>query len=538
MDRVLVYTCCDENYADFIPLFIDSILFFNENVDVEIGVTSSCLPKNTEDAIKIIKEKHPNSKILVKINFGKSISQRVAFFDGKEMFKNTIRFVSTPEIKDAYVYISDIDIITLKENCFQQYLDDMAKNHRDYSNIIRKNDPSHMSGLHFTKWDAFYPLDLTGINLKINDEQILKKIVAKKNKIDEKTQFRPVNGIHMSPNRRPTDKVGWELTDDKKPLWKKYFTSSEFKAIYPLLSSRLKANIKLINSFYKIKEHSMGQKELKLPLPPSKNKFVVYTCITGGYDGLLEPKVVPDNVDFVCFTDDETLTSEKWKVYPIPSELENYSNVKKQRLVKILPHKWLPNYEESLWIDGNMEVMDDVNKFVQKLKLQDKVVSIGKHPQRNCIYDEEQAVVKAHKDKKEITEPQIKRYKEEGFPKHYGLAETCIIYRKHNNPTCIKIMEAWAEELKNGSHRDQLSLNYVLWKLNETIDAFPAKEYNKGIIQLRLGHRKNRKSSSYTLGHLYTYKKHMVPRQKAARVILNRPITRALQLKRINLRTL
>lgn len=30
-------------------------------------------------------------------------------------------------------------------------------------------------------------------------------------------------------------------------------------------------------------------------------------------------------------------------------------------------------------------------------------------------------------------------------------------------------MEAWKNEILIGSHRDQLSFNYVLWKLNEKI---------------------------------------------------------------------
>ena len=33
------------------------------------------------------------------------------------------------------------------------------------------------------------------------------------------------------------------------------------------------------------------------------NKIVVYTAIFGGCDDLLYPKFVPDNCDFVCFTD-------------------------------------------------------------------------------------------------------------------------------------------------------------------------------------------------------------------------------------------
>lgn len=39
----------------------------------------------------------------------------------------------------------------------------------------------------------------------------------------------------------------------------------------------------------------------------------------------------------------------------------------------------------------------------------------------------------------------------------------------------------WADELIANSHRDQLSLNYCIWKLNmkESIDVFSNSEFNK-----------------------------------------------------------
>ena len=63
--------------------------------------------------------------------------------------------------------------------------------------------------------------------------------------------------------------------------------------------------------------------------------------------------------------------------------------------------------------------------------------------------------------------PQMDRYKKEGFPENYGLLQSNILLRKHNKQDCIKLMEEWFNEIKNGSHRDQLSFNYVSWKNKE-----------------------------------------------------------------------
>lgn len=48
-----------------------------------------------------------------------------------------------------------------------------------------------------------------------------------------------------------------------------------------------------------------------------------------------------------------------------------------------------------------------------------------------------------------------------------GLTENNVIYRKHKDPRCIKVMEDWWYMVENYSRRDQLSLFYVLWKNGE-----------------------------------------------------------------------
>ena len=184
------------------------------------------------------------------------------------------------------------------------------------------------------------------------------------------------------------------------------------------------------------------------------NKIVCYTCVTGGYDSLKEPSVVPDNIDFICFTDNMQLRSLVWNIKPIPDDLQFLSNIKKQRVVKICPHRYLSEYDISIWVDGNILVKGDLNKFIAQYDL-DKVSFYTRvHPKRDCIYDEMEACARAGKDKKEIMQPQIDKYRAEGYPEHIGMAETNIILRKHNEPDCVKLGNLWASELLKHSHRD------------------------------------------------------------------------------------
>ena len=222
-----------------------------------------------------------------------------------------------------------------------------------------------------------------------------------------------------------------------------------------------------------------------------KNKKVIYTCITGGYDSLIEPSHITVDFDYVCFTDNPNLTSDIWDIRPLPEETKDLSQVKKQRYVKINAHKVLSDYDLSIWVDGNVDIRGDLNKFINKTLSNDCSIYVPKHPQRKCIYVEAQACVSMKKDTKEIVNKQIDKYKEEGFPQNYGLLQSNIMLRKHNNEDCIKLMEAWFEELKNESHRDQLSFNYVSWKNQDIKVIYMDKMiYRSEWFNWRSGHKR------------------------------------------------
>lgn len=194
-------------------------------------------------------------------------------------------------------------------------------------------------------------------------------------------------------------------------------------------------------------------------------KTVVYTCITGGYDSLKEPNIVSKDVDYICFTDNLNLKSPVWQIKPIPEELKFLSNVKKQRIVKICPHRYLSEYDVSVWVDGHIYIIGDINEFISQYDLNKCSFYTRVHPSRKCIYDEAEAVIKMNKDSIDVVNRQIQRYKQENYPKKIGMMETGIILRKHNAKICKLLCNLWASELLKESHRDQLSFNYACWKM-------------------------------------------------------------------------
>jgi len=67
--RVLVYTCCDQLYSHYIPLFCNTLLQADKLklIDIEIGTNLNKLSINEEKAINYLRKKYSHSKI--KINY-------------------------------------------------------------------------------------------------------------------------------------------------------------------------------------------------------------------------------------------------------------------------------------------------------------------------------------------------------------------------------------------------------------------------------------------------------------------------------------
>ncbi len=226
----------------------------------------------------------------------------------------------------------------------------------------------------------------------------------------------------------------------------------------------------------------------------NKKKLVVYTCITNDYDTLRDiPKSIferiSNSVEFVCFTDNPDLysISKTWKIREIPEDLVKLNKVKAQRILKVAPFRYVDDIADiSLWVDSNLAITGNPLDILSKCNLKKFPLWTFKHPQRNCIYDEELAVVRLKKEKLDIAVSQIEKYMKDRYPIKNGLAETNMILRDNNDPLMKKMSYMWAKEIIDGSHRDQLSFNYCCWKTGLKYGEFDGS-INK--MFLRLPHK-------------------------------------------------
>jgi hypothetical protein len=190
------------------------------------------------------------------------------------------------------------------------------------------------------------------------------------------------------------------------------------------------------------------------------SKIVVYTCITGKRD---RPKRVrsPNEYRYVMFTDETNIQQKRWEVFPIQFQHKDPCRV--ARYYKHNPHILFPDADFSIWIDGTLSPIGDLEPILKNVD--NHIIAAYAHPQRKTTYDEAAACIRLNKDSPQLIISQMNKYREAGFPDNLGLYCTPVLVRKH----CwqmANLQNAWWGEICSGSRRDQLSFTYCLWKLS------------------------------------------------------------------------
>lgn len=252
--KINFFTCCNNVYNNFIPLFILSNLYHNDDSFVEIG-TDDLNYEPISKAIKILNKNYSDRFHIRQVNFDYIEN------DGKKfkLIPNSVRFLTTPKFKTDFVYISDIDIITLQKDICQIHIHNMNRSKLPYSNIVRPfndvKDIKRLTGLHFTSYSNYYPIpnvsELYSTGILNHDEGLLYKIVEKRFPIFNYNEtYRPVHGIHVSLNREPNGKLGWGM-DNWKNEWLEFRNSEIFNEIEQVLPKFIIDKIKIIDNHFK-----------------------------------------------------------------------------------------------------------------------------------------------------------------------------------------------------------------------------------------------------------------------------------------------
>lgn len=248
-----------------------------------------------------------------------------------------------------------------------------------------------------------------------------------------------------------------------------------------------------------------------------KHEKVHYTCMVGGYDKIRAFSYIDPEWDYVLFTDNQELIKKKtflhWHIRPL--QFDKLDNVRNARWHKIHPHLLFSEYKYSFWEDSNHNIKNGYFYQLADEQIQScQTLAVSIHPERDCIYDEANICIKWGRDNEDIIQKQISELKKNNFPEHYGLFETFLIFREHNNQQLIQVMNDWWYWIENYSRRDQLSFTYALWKNNykcynlaekpirkylDTIEIYrhtytPSTDYQSGTKQSNVAYRYNYKN--------------------------------------------
>lgn len=196
------------------------------------------------------------------------------------------------------------------------------------------------------------------------------------------------------------------------------------------------------------------------------NKGVIYTAVTGGYDDF-KHHFNDEQFDYICFTDYNFtgIVPSPWcHVRLPPSKLNNKDLA---RYCKLNPHLLLPNYEYSVWVDGNITIKREIHSYVQSILANHQVASYD-HWWRDQTEQEFFVCAKQGFDYAWKLRSQYSRYKKDGYYS-VGFYENNVLFRNHMSKDLINMQNIWWNEYLRGGKRDQYSFTYSAFKSNVKI---------------------------------------------------------------------
>lgn len=197
-------------------------------------------------------------------------------------------------------------------------------------------------------------------------------------------------------------------------------------------------------------------------------KIVCYGVVTDRRDAFRDSPY-----PMVLFTDDPTArVTKNVRIVPCPPQA-GVTPVRTARFYSANPHLLFPDADVTIYMNGSVRLAVPPERIVEIMGPAD--MACFKHDRRDCLYEEGYEVARQGIDDPAVVEAQLARYRDAGHPRHWGLWGLSLYVRRHTD-RMRALNEAWYEEIKAGSFRDQISFPFVVRKTGVKIAELPGTQ--------------------------------------------------------------
>lgn len=187
----------------------------------------------------------------------------------------------------------------------------------------------------------------------------------------------------------------------------------------------------------------------------------VVTALIDGYEPLAEqPIAARSDLRFICVTDDPALTSDTWEIRVVEPAFPR-DPVRSARRIKILVHEYVPDCDETLFIDNAITLRERPETILDAV-LADHDLALVRHSFRESLTDEFVVVADDGLDDPSRVYEQLMHYTA-AYPEVLDQRPfSAGFIARRRTPVVEATMRTWFDHLLRYSRRDQLSLNVAL----------------------------------------------------------------------------
>lgn len=176
------------------------------------------------------------------------------------------------------------------------------------------------------------------------------------------------------------------------------------------------------------------------------------------------------NTKLVAFSQKEQSLSEKIiRKSVLPPDLRQMKSTEAWFYVCTHPAEFVKDSSYVIFVDPSIEPVGDLSYLINRISPSLGLAMAG-NPKRDDLYLQAASLSHQHLYnagyKKKIS-LQMSRYRNAGFPRHFGLGSMQLLAVDLNNEKGLFILDQWWKEYqKSGKTAPELSLPFVLWENN------------------------------------------------------------------------